>query len=192
MLVYLMRMGRTRFYKIGITKDIQKRMMGSQVNCPLKLKLISSFEGGKYAPLIELKLQKKYKLFLYQGEWFKFNWFVLRYILREFKKYNDRIKSNEEIKIVDSYELGEIETYDNLYDVNTLSKLLPFSTAKIRVLYRKGILPMKKINNKFLISKEDLEKWIDNVKEPFIIYRNSRKSTKERLINWKESKINAK
>jgi len=62
------------FFKIGITKNVKKRVMGIQNGCPILVKLVLSIElkNEKEAREIEAVLHKKFQKQRMMGEWFFF------------------------------------------------------------------------------------------------------------------------
>jgi hypothetical protein len=66
--VYLFRLG--EFFKIGIAKDVQKRLSGIRVNTPHSIELIKSWRCRN--PLtLEKRMHARFKQYKVQGEWFR-------------------------------------------------------------------------------------------------------------------------
>lgn len=59
------------YTKIGIAKDIKKRVETLQVGNPHKLEIFAKGEMTSFAKKKELKLHLKYKKYHHRGEWFK-------------------------------------------------------------------------------------------------------------------------
>jgi len=57
------------FFKIGITKDIQKRLGHLQTSCPMPLKVIKSWQLDE-ARIVERHLHKLFQEYQTSGEWF--------------------------------------------------------------------------------------------------------------------------
>lgn len=68
--VYLIRMGRTKMYKIGKTNDPQGRLASLQTASPYKLKLSHTFKADN-ASAAEETLHAKFHGVRLEGEWFK-------------------------------------------------------------------------------------------------------------------------
>ena len=68
--VYLIRMGRTNFYKIGKSNDPQGRLAGMQTASPYKLKLIHIFKADNAAAAEEILHHRLHEARM-EGEWFK-------------------------------------------------------------------------------------------------------------------------
>lgn len=68
--VYLIRMGRTKMYKIGKTNDPQGRLVSLQTASPYKLKLLHTFKADN-ASAAEESLHAKFHGVRLEGEWFK-------------------------------------------------------------------------------------------------------------------------
>jgi hypothetical protein len=78
--LYIIRCGRSKFYKIGITNDLDKRQATYQTGCPYKLKFVCYFEVdlgdflGKEINYLETHLHKNYSDLCVRGEWFKLDY----------------------------------------------------------------------------------------------------------------------
>ena len=68
--VYIIRMGQTKFYKIGKTNDPQGRLASLQTASPYKLKLLHVFQADN-ASAAEEALHAKFHSSRLEGEWFK-------------------------------------------------------------------------------------------------------------------------
>lgn len=68
--VYLIRMGRTKFYKIGKSNDPTSRLASMQTASPYKLKLLHTFKADN-ATAAEEELHTIFHNQRQQGEWFK-------------------------------------------------------------------------------------------------------------------------
>jgi len=68
--------------KIGIAKNLARRMMSLQTSSPAKLKLIKSIQVtvGKEALELEQSLHNKFREIRLAGEWFKAETYLLEYI----------------------------------------------------------------------------------------------------------------
>lgn len=98
-LVYLIQMGDTKYYKIGITKNINNRIKSLQTGNPLPLHTVTTIELGElYMNLVKDLEKQLHLLFSYCrkcGEWFKFenkeqdiiiNW-SKKYIINDFNDF---------------------------------------------------------------------------------------------------------
>lgn len=98
-LVYLIQMGDTKYYKIGITKNINNRIKSLQTGNPLPLHTVTTIELGElYMNLVKDLEKQLHLLFSYcrkYGEWFKFenkeqdiiiNW-SKKYIINDFNDF---------------------------------------------------------------------------------------------------------
>ncbi|HHF3026173.1 TPA: GIY-YIG nuclease family protein [Vibrio diabolicus] len=78
--LYIIRCGRSKYYKIGVTNDLEKRLATHQTGCPYELKLICYFEAdlddylGKEIAYLESFLHNNYSEFRVRGEWFELNY----------------------------------------------------------------------------------------------------------------------
>ncbi len=70
MFIYLIRCEENSYYKIGITKNIQKRIKEIQTGTPDKIYLIDSYES-EYARQIEIALHNFFKSEHRNNEWFE-------------------------------------------------------------------------------------------------------------------------
>lgn len=69
--VYLVRMGDTHYYKIGIAKtDPQNRLSGLQVSTPIELSLVAAYLVNRYMTL-EQELHQALAYCHVRGEWFR-------------------------------------------------------------------------------------------------------------------------
>lgn len=98
-LVYLIQMGDTKYYKIGVTKNINNRIKSLQTGNPLPLHTVTTIELGElYMNLVKDLEKQLHLLFSYCrkcGEWFKFenkeqdiiiNW-SKKYIINDFNDF---------------------------------------------------------------------------------------------------------
>ncbi len=75
--LYLIRLTGAKYYKIGITNDLNKRLSTLQTGCPHDLSIIFYAEAdmddylGKEIKYIEDFLHKNFNKQRYRGEWFK-------------------------------------------------------------------------------------------------------------------------
>jgi hypothetical protein len=67
--VYLIRMGRTKLYKIGKSNDPHGRLASMQTASPYKLKIVHTFKADN-ATAAEESLHHKLHEFRKEGEWF--------------------------------------------------------------------------------------------------------------------------
>jgi hypothetical protein len=78
--LYLIRRIGTKYYKIGITNDLNKRLSTLQTGCPHELRMIFYAEAdmddylGKEIKYIEDFLHKNFNEQRHRGEWFKFDY----------------------------------------------------------------------------------------------------------------------
>lgn len=70
MYIYLIQQENTNFYKIGVTKNINKRIMELQIGSGIILKLIYSFET-KFGFKLEAALHAYFRIKRTNGEWFE-------------------------------------------------------------------------------------------------------------------------
>ena len=70
--VYIIRSGKTGPYKIGVSHDVDNRMMFLQIGNPEKLYKIAAidFQTMGRAKVVERQLHKMYKRARIRGEWF--------------------------------------------------------------------------------------------------------------------------
>ena len=71
-MVYFIRCGGTKYYKIGYTGSLESRLYAIQTSLPQQLILIAAFQSD-HAKDIEQLLHSKYENNRVRGEWFKFN-----------------------------------------------------------------------------------------------------------------------
>ncbi len=69
--VYFIRLGKTAYYKIGFTRNIQVRLNSIDQQVPFPVELCASYQT-KQAADIERHLHRKYVNYRTYGEWFKF------------------------------------------------------------------------------------------------------------------------
>lgn len=78
--LYIIRCGRSKYYKIGVTNDLEKRLATHQTGCPYELKLICYSKAdlddylGKEITYLEGFLHNNYSEFRVRGEWFELNY----------------------------------------------------------------------------------------------------------------------
>lgn len=77
MFIYLIKAQEIYLYKIGITKNVSKRIKQLQTGCPYKLELIASYEPKFFVNKIEKTLHRNFSTYQknpdfseLQGEWF--------------------------------------------------------------------------------------------------------------------------
>ena len=70
--VYFIKLGQTKYYKIGYTKNLEKRLEQLQNASPYDVILIAAFQSSN-ALKLEHQLHGKYSSNRVRGEWFKFN-----------------------------------------------------------------------------------------------------------------------
>lgn len=70
--IYLLKCENEAYYKIGITKDIEKRINTLQTGNPEKIKIISTYDSP-LANKIEKTLHNIYSHLKMNGEWFNFS-----------------------------------------------------------------------------------------------------------------------
>lgn len=89
MYVYLLRTN--EFYKIGITKNLSKRVKQLQTGNSEKIELICSYESD-YAKKIEKTLHNKYASVKKTGEWFTLSVINELEFINECKAIEDNVK----------------------------------------------------------------------------------------------------
>ena len=89
MFVYLIKTKNSQQYKIGIGKDVRKRIKELQTGNPEELILVYSYPT-QYASKVETTLHNCYNYLNEKGEWFKFD---IR-IEIEFLEFCKRIEEN--------------------------------------------------------------------------------------------------
>ncbi|MFG5012584.1 GIY-YIG nuclease family protein [Vibrio cholerae] len=113
--LYVIRCGKSKFYKIGITNDLEKRVATHQTGCPYQLKLICYFEAdlddylGKEIGYLEQFLHNNYSDLRVRGEWFELNYKHLSDIavfLELDRELGFRICSSDEFGYYYNRELG--------------------------------------------------------------------------------------
>ncbi|WP_330472583.1 GIY-YIG nuclease family protein [Vibrio harveyi] len=78
--LYIIRCGRSKYYKIGVTNDLEKRLATHQTGCPYELKIVCYFEAdlsdflGKEIAYLESFLHNNYAKLHVRGEWFELNY----------------------------------------------------------------------------------------------------------------------
>ena len=85
--VYLIQLGNTDHYKIGITRDIHKRLNQLQSKCPVHLKVIYSRWGHDYKSM-EAYLHFFFNPKRIKGEWFQLTSIDLLIIVDKFGNDN--------------------------------------------------------------------------------------------------------
>ena len=120
--VYIIKMEGSDLYKVGIAKDIKKRLSVLQTSNPEKLKLIISYKCDN-AHDIEQLLHICFSEYRLQGEWFSLDGVQLEKLKL---KINEFIKAGTELN--PGAELDNIKKYfseynrRNLISVNALEK----------------------------------------------------------------------
>lgn len=71
------------YFKVGISKDISKRMIALQTSNPVKLKLIAYLDSKESAS-IEKEIHKDYSNYNSSGEWFKLTPVIIRQIIKKY------------------------------------------------------------------------------------------------------------
>lgn len=96
MKIYLIKAQEIYLYKIGITKNVDRRLKQLQTGCPFKLEVVEVYEANNFVTKIENILhrsfscyQKSSDLYDLQGEWFD----LPNSIISNFKKI---CKENED------------------------------------------------------------------------------------------------
>lgn len=97
MQLYLIEAKDIFLYKIGITKNVKKRIKNLQTGCPNKLSVVQIFESEKYCGKIEKSLHKRFECYKQkemfnnlEGEWFD----LPNEIIFDFKKICQEIENN--------------------------------------------------------------------------------------------------
>ena len=91
--VYLIQMGDTEYYKIGITKDLNKRLASLQTGNPLPLRVATTIQfynelnNTHYAREMEKQYHKIFDYCRANGEWFKFSFHEQDSIIKMSQKY---------------------------------------------------------------------------------------------------------
>lgn len=77
MKIYLIKAQEIYLYKIGITKNIKRRLKQLQTGCPFQLELVTLYEPSNFVTKIEKILHRSFAcykkssdLYELQGEWF--------------------------------------------------------------------------------------------------------------------------
>jgi hypothetical protein len=70
MFIYLIRCSENSYYKIGITKNIERRLKQIQTSSPDKVYLVEKYESN-YATTIEKALHNFFKAYHRNNEWFE-------------------------------------------------------------------------------------------------------------------------
>ena len=87
-LVYVIKMGDTDYYKIGLTKDINKRIAQLQTGNPLTLTVVTTFNFNNVynsttvSRGIEHEFHKQFEYCKCIGEWFKFSYGEVEKIIK--------------------------------------------------------------------------------------------------------------
>ncbi len=119
--LYLIRQLRTKYYKIGITNDLEKRLSTLQTGCPHQLRVVFYVEAdmddylGKEIKYIESFLHKNFEQYRHRGEWFKLDYSHLSDIVMFLDLNRElavRICSNNEL----SYYFNKLKRLGSLDD----------------------------------------------------------------------------
>jgi len=70
--VYIIQHGRKGAFKIGIARNVEKRIVDLQIGTPVELRIIAKFDFGskKNAYRVEQKLHRIFRKYWIRGEWF--------------------------------------------------------------------------------------------------------------------------
>jgi len=106
--VYIIRSGDQGAYKIGVTNDIERRIINLQIGNPNKLHLIAFIDFGtrKRALYVEKMMHKFHKRHHIRGEWFSRKIDlkgVDKYFKSSFKKQMKEHENNERQERLDEY-----------------------------------------------------------------------------------------
>lgn len=120
--VYIIGCRNTLYYKIGLARDVSKRLADLQVSCPHQLYLVKSVSKAniKTARKLEHWIQWKLNKFSIHGEWFELNndylnkveeyLFAsdrnlanLKYGKKPYKRHNYPVKRKKAHRIKESY-----------------------------------------------------------------------------------------
>lgn len=91
MFVYILQSQEDGYYKIGVSKNPQKRLSTLQTGNPSELKLINIYES-KNAKRIEKKLHSLFSSFKKEGEWFDFGLMEELSFIEKCKLIDDNIE----------------------------------------------------------------------------------------------------
>jgi len=89
--IYLIQSQEDGYYKIGISKNPNKRLLTLQTGNSSPLKLINTYQT-EFAEKIEGTLHRRYKHLHKEGEWFDLSIEHEVYFIDECKKIEDSIK----------------------------------------------------------------------------------------------------
>jgi hypothetical protein len=70
MYIYLIRCSENNFYKIGISKNVERRLKQIQTSSPNKIYLIHKYQS-QYASKIEKAMHNFFKVYHRNNEWFE-------------------------------------------------------------------------------------------------------------------------
>jgi len=84
--------------KIGVTTDIESRILSLQTGNPheLKCKALIQCKSRKEAYKLESYLHSRLRRFRLVGEWFKSEYFNLKIVLNDYVSKDVKVKSNDE------------------------------------------------------------------------------------------------
>lgn len=82
--LYLIHAAGTDDYKIGVAKDVKKRLAGLQIATPIRLDVVETKRSGRYKK-DEAELHHRFRSFHKRGEWFTFDEKILKRVLKYYK-----------------------------------------------------------------------------------------------------------
>lgn len=116
--IYIIQSGKKGPYKIGIARDVEKRMSGLQTGNPEELHIIAKFyfSSHKQTAKIEKILHNKFRKMHIRGEWFS-NKIRLSLIDDCFKTdFNNQRKIKKDEKINDFLDIGLMNKMPDIYN----------------------------------------------------------------------------
>lgn len=101
--IYIVRCGTSDFYKVGISRDVIKRLSGMQTDCPYELILIKfQIYPGNIACEEEMVLHRALEQYHIRREWFQLNSQTLKELFQEFTNLSLLKYAKDKICITDS------------------------------------------------------------------------------------------
>lgn len=92
--VYIIQLGDTNVYKIGITNDLSRRLSQLQSKCPIPLTIVHRWWGHDFQAF-EKALHLKFSSQRIRGEWFKLSTSDLLDLVETYPViYDERIQDN--------------------------------------------------------------------------------------------------
>lgn len=98
MVIYIIEALDSENFKIGFTKNIDRRVKELQTSSAFKLEVKYTYES-EFATKIESKIHKSYSHLRLNGEWFKLDYDILEIIIKDIERTHSNLKFLKENKI---------------------------------------------------------------------------------------------